>query len=114
MNYTITKDRSQLVLTVDEDERALLCELGEAIHRDMTMHEFFERLVCNSELWWVSPAATGDLTDAPMLGLVEYDDDSEFGYRVVERWAWMSYAVRSLLEELRDKGVAVLVGGPVT
>jgi hypothetical protein len=28
--------------------------------------------------------------------------------------AWMSYAVRSLLEELRDKGVAVLVGGPVT
>ena len=35
-------------------------------------------------------------------------------HEVIERWAWMSYAVRSLLEELRDKGVAVLVGGPVT
>ena len=71
MNYTITKDRSQLVLTVDEDERALLCELGEAIHRDMTMYEFFEHLVCNSELEWITPERTGDLTDAPMLGLYE-------------------------------------------
>ena len=112
MNYTITKDRSQLVLTVDEDERALLCELGEAIHRDMTMYEFFEHLVCNSELEWITPERTGDLTDAPMLGICEWWDGNE--HEVIERWAWMSYAVRSLLEELRDKGVAVLVGGPVT
>ena len=108
MNYSISKDRTQLVLTVDEAERALLRELGDS---DKAMYEFFEHLVCNSELDWVDPSMTGDLTDAPMLGTYEYPSD---GDRVVlERWAWMSYAVRSLLEELRDKGTATLVGGPV-
>ena len=112
MNYTISEDRTRLTLTVDPAERDLLCELGEAIHRDVTMHEFFEHLVCNSELEWITPEWTGDLTDAPMLGICEWRDGGE--HEVIERWAWMSYAVRSLLEELRDKGVAVLVGGPVT
>ena len=112
MNYTITPDRSRLVLTVDEDERAELRELGEEVDRDYRMFEFCEYLIANSELAWIQPEWTGDLTDAPMLGICEWWNCEE--PEVIERWAWMDYAVRSLLEELRDKGVAVLVGGPLT
>lgn len=111
MNYTIAPDRSRLVLLVDEDERAELRELGEAIHQDVTMYGFFEHLIASSELTWIQPEWTGDLTDAPMLGICEWWNIEE--PEVIERWAWMDYAVRSLLEELRDKGVAVLVGGPL-
>ena len=112
MNYTISEDRTRLTLTVDPAERFELWGMDEEIHQDDTMYEFFEHLVCNSELEWITPEWTGDLTDAPMLGFYERGAGNEI--EVIERWAWMSYAVRSLLEELRDKGVAVLVGGPVT
>ena len=112
MNYTISEDRTRLTLTVAPAERFELWGMDEEIHQDDTMYEFFEHLVCNSELEWITPERTGDLTDAPMLGICEWGDGNE--HEVIERWAWMSYAVRSLLEELRDKGVAVLVGGPVT
>ena len=111
MNYTITPDRLQLVLAVDESERAELLELDETIHQDRTMCDFFDHLICNSELDWVRPEWTGDLTDAPMLGICEWWDCEE--PEVIERWAWMDYAVRSLLAELRDKGTATLVGGPL-
>ena len=112
MNYTISEDRTRLTLTVAPAERFELWGMDEEIHQDDTMYEFFEHLVCNSELEWITPERTGDLTDAPMLGICEWWNGDE--HEDIERWAWMSYAVRSLLEELRDKGVAVLVGGPVT
>ena len=111
MNYSISSDRLRLTLSVDESERAELRELGDEIHTDKAMYEFFEHLVCNSELDWIAPEWTGDLTDAPMLGIAEWGVDPP---NVTERWAWMPYAVRSLLEELRDKGKAVLIGGPTS
>lgn len=109
MNYSISADRLRLTLMVDESERTELRELGDEIHTDKAMYEFFEHLVCNSELNWIAPEWTGDLTDAPMLGIAEWSDLTP---NVAERWAWMPYAVNSLLEKLRDKGEAVLIGGP--
>lgn len=108
MKYSISPDRTRLTITVDDAERAELRNT-EAIEYDDTMTDFFERLTANSELDWINPAETGDLTDAPMLGIRDYDGQAAFP--VLERWAWMDYQVQSLLVQLRDHGNAVLVGG---
>ncbi len=110
MKYTIAPDRSKLTITVDEAERQELRE-SSSIQQDATMYEFFEPLTCNSELAWVYPDETGDLTDAPMLGLM--GEWNGWHQKIVERWAFMDYQVRSVLEDLRDNGECVFVGGPL-
>jgi len=111
MKHTISPDRTRLIITADEQDRKDLRELeaeGNHIHSDNAMHEFFEPLTCNSDLDWTNPEMTGDLTDAPMLAT----HGGDFGC-VVERWAFMDYQVRSVLEDLRDMGEVVFVGGPL-
>jgi len=103
MKYEISKDRKTLTLTVDLLEIDLLKRLGEEIDTDKAMYDWFESLVCNSELEWINPEDTGDLTSAPMLGIWRDDNMS------VERWAFMDYQVRSVLADLRDKGEVVFI-----
>ena len=70
------------------------------------MADILEPITCNSELEWTSSEHTGDLTDAPMLGILQHGDGDPV---IVERWAFMDYQVRSVLEDLRDKGEAVFI-----
>lgn len=112
MNYHISKDRRFLTITADAGERANLVELGDSIHSDSTMCDVLEHITCNSELEWVRPEETGDLTDAPLLG-IRYASSERKGepgelQPIAERWGFEPYAVRSLLQDLRDKGEAVL------
>jgi hypothetical protein len=108
MKHTISPDRKTLTIHVDDAEREELRELGQGIHQDQEMFEFLEPLICNSELEWINPADTGDLTDAPMLGIRFFDNESR-QETILERWAFMSYQVRSVLEDLRDKGEAIFI-----
>ena len=111
MTFKISKDRSTLTVSADAKERKELREL-ENIQSDKAMFEFFEPLACNSELDWIGPEETGDLTSAPMLGIKSWLDDYCDGLpKVVSRWAFMDYALRSPLEDLRDTGKAVFIGG---
>ena len=131
MQYSLSTDSTRLTITIDEKERAALREIEE-IQSDKALHEFLEPLICNSEFDWVSAANTGDLTDAPMLGIlsapefkrhnlatmqnhkniiVSCDTQGLMVSRVLERWAYMDYQVRSALEDLRDNGNAVFIGG---
>ncbi len=110
MKFTISKDRTRLTITADEIERKHLRELPADGHRDAictdsAMVDWLENLVCNSELDWIRPEETGDLTSAPMLGIRDAAD------QVIERWAFMDYQVRSVLEDLRDKGEVIFIGG---
>jgi hypothetical protein len=131
MTFTITPCRTRLIITADDLEREALRELGEDIQSDNTMREALEPLVCNSELNWVLPEWTGDLTDAPMLGILgnltterkgmlagcwpDSEGKSQTWFHpVLERWAFLDYALRSPLEDLRDKGTAEFNGGPLT
>jgi hypothetical protein len=107
MKYTISNDKKTLTIKTQFGERALLRKLDE-IQSDKAMIEFFEHLTCNSELEWIDAADTGDLTDAPMLGTTD-----ESG-KVLSRWALMDYQVRGPLEDLRDTGKAVFIGGDLS
>jgi len=102
----------KLVITIDADEQAELREL-------------IEPLVCNSELQWINPEDTGDLTDAPMLGILGEESTENTGpfgaiqcgfwdgkprfQPILNRWAFMESALRSPLEDLLEKGEVVFV-----
>lgn len=124
-----------LLITIDKSEQAQLFELGESIHQDVTMFDFFEGLIANSELQWIDPKDTGDLTSAPMLGILGTDEHAPRDYstdqihtgfiftgqsgkavrvaRILKRWAFMDYQVLSVLEVLRDHGAVVFEGGKI-
>ena len=133
MNHTISKDRKTLTIHADAAERQELADIetcGGHIACDVSMHDFLEPITCNSELEWLPEGATGDLTSAPMLGILGDDQMRmqgvppsgpygiiETGFNghadtfqpILERWAFMDYQVRSVLEDLRDRGEAVFV-----
>lgn len=126
MTYEISPDRKRLTIRVDTGERSDLVRQTQTsgIQSDEAMHDWFESLIANSELEWINPADTGDLTDAPMLGV--YGEERPFVHgdetiphrvtgpnliqEVMERWAFLDYALRSPLEDLRDKGFAEFTG----
>jgi hypothetical protein len=92
-----------------------------------TIEEAMEHLLSSSDLCWIDPSICGDLTDAPMLAILDYPelpvealpgrgyvdcgywDGKHWSYRVARRWGWMDYAVKDLLEELKEQGEAVLL-----
>jgi hypothetical protein len=145
MQYRIEDGR--LILTVDDEERELLRQLKaerqddeqcDPWGSDALMYDWFEPLICNSELDWVDPAVTGDLTSAPILAIRgDYEPgpdnvDEVVGTGLVHagcweregrlrqmylpvlfRWAYMDYQVRYVLDDLLDQGEAVFTGGPL-
>lgn len=91
-----------------------------------TIEELLESLVANSELDWLDPSICGDLTDAPMLAILDYCeqpleaipgngrvaagfwDGQAWSRQVLHRWGWMQYETKDLLEEIREKRCAIL------
>lgn len=108
MNFV--EQKGKLIVTVDEDERETLNEWHRdyeagpdefEFHSDETMHDFFENFIYNSEWEWIFPEDNGDLTDAPMLG-IHGEPERRYGY--------MSYALRSPLQDLMNTGECIFSG----
>lgn len=131
MRHTFNENRTRLVITADDSERETLRGLDD-IQSHKAMIEFLEPLLCNCELEWGQAWVTGDLTDAPILWIKGEDctvhkmprdiagtifvgvrgEPPQPTYEtVLERWAYMDYQVRSVLEDLRDKGEVIFTGG---
>lgn len=138
MKYNISPDRNTLTLECTPEGQALLREIlnDRPGHLDFTSEdesEFLESLLCNSKLEWVDPTETGDLTDAPLLGIMgaEFSESSRdgvvfpsfHGWRqvgrwncedtgelenhyqpILERWGYPHYQVRSFLMDLMQTG----------
>ena len=101
MKYSFSEDRSKLIFTIYEIDRIILSDYDE-IHSLRVLYDFFAILIANSELEWVFPEETGDLTSAPMFGIRDEDG------KIIERWAYMDYQVESLLGRLLDQGEVIL------
>lgn len=122
MHHTITNN--QLIIRLDDGDREWLIESRGDNER---FNDYFamEPLTCNSELQWIDPADTGDLTDAPVLGILgdqSTDHTGPYGavhighwhgsarYRpIVQRWVFMDYAIISIVDRLIETGEAVFV-----
>lgn len=130
MTFSYTDEK--LTLECSPEEQAELRELSAAYTEEGRNHwtdqdesEFLERLIGNSALNWINPADTGDLTDAPMLGIWgpdipesrkgEYPQafgftqcgcwDGKLQYMpILNRWAFEPYQVRSFLTDLMETG----------
>lgn len=139
MKYSYTDEK--LTLEADESDRANLRELKRDCDAGgfpfgTTQHEseIIEGWLGNSDLQWCSPVDTGDLTDAPLLGI--WGDDTTdpenyvdsvfsapyFGFihsstangvkhytPIVRRWGYEPYAARSFLTDLMETGKAVFL-----
>lgn len=103
-----------LIITASREEREqLLADFPSPDNQsDADMYDVFEPLIANSDLEWIDPSETGDMTDAPMLGIRCDDPDMPEGFdtiRVLERWAYMKYESRSPVQDLIERGQAVFV-----
>ena len=133
LSFTISPDRKRLTIHADSAARAELLEFqreNDDFHSDDAMAEAFEHLLCNSELRWIAPEVCGDLTDAPILGIVgeaeprntSRDGDGAVwaghgpdaaGFArpwvepVLERWGFMNFATHSPMIDLILEGSAV-------
>jgi len=103
MKHYFNPDRSKLIIEIDDEERADIINNYKDLHSDSSLADFFEPLICNSELNWTSGNETGDLTDAPMLGIL--DEKGDFS----ERWAFMDYQIVSVLETLVNNKKVVFI-----
>lgn len=124
MKITLSPDKTKLTITAGPAERGYIAYL-ESPDADVTLFGMFDALLSNSEYQWIKPHETGDLTSAPMLGILGEEDvftkkDSTIPHRItgpglfrpiLGRWAFMDYQVKSVLGTLRDEGEAVFIGG---
>ena len=105
MKYTYDLNtQGCLIITANSTEREALRKMVDG-REDITLdmeYDALEHLIANSELSWIDPAETGDLTDAPILGL-----RNENGEPTDARWGYMNYAVRSFVTDLIEDGKAV-------
>lgn len=106
LDYELNESKTRLTLRVDDCEAfaEFVHERADELDADATLADACEALLANSSLDWIAPDELGDLTAAPMLG------ERDSGGRVVSRWAFMDYQIKSVLAELRDNGRAEFVG----
>lgn len=137
-DFRISPDRKTLTITADDETKRIIRENrddhdDDYAGTDKEMFDLFDDVLPNCSFEWVNPSETGDLTEAPMLGLFGEDEEVEpvdnevpAGFRlsghdgktcraqpILWRWAWMSYAVESLIDHLLEHGEAHLTGGPL-
>lgn len=131
MKYHINEKTGYLHITcTPEEQREWIPQVRKELHSSGTVSaecEVMERLLADSCLEWIPDGSTGDLTSAPMLGILgEEDDDkvehfgsvlsghwgmSDHHRPIIARWAYMEYALRSFLDDLAEKGECVWEGG---
>ncbi len=100
-----------LIIRANEQERANLKDISNTDRPGREIeYEALEDLCANSELEWIDPSETGDLTDAPMLGIRDGDvDQPTCESPVIARWAFMDYQLRSFVDDLIEKGEAIFI-----
>lgn len=122
-------------IRISDDLETLTLSLmeGKTLDPEATEDEVFEAITSNSNFYTI-PEGTiaGDLTSAPMLGVLSEEEIGEAGVgtnrvhvgawgdpvrvrcrRVIARWAFMDYQVWDLADMLRERGRAVFQGGLV-
>jgi hypothetical protein len=97
----------------------------ETVNLDISFFEALEPLLCNSDLEEIHPEETGDLTEAPILGILgetQTQESGPYGVRhvgywggkprfapILKRWAYTSYQVKNPLQELINTGEILLI-----
>lgn len=131
---TVTKREQRRLKAAQRRDEKGVCE--PPFDSDAFLHELLEPLLTNDEFTWLPEGCTGDLTSAPMFGILGDEmpgpDDTEAAlglglvhvgcwphegqvrqmYRpVLKRWGFMAYQITSPQRELAEAGECVWDGG---
>lgn len=105
ITYEISEDRKYLTLVADYETRKFLSyekyKNPEWFGSSESENDVLFSLMINSDLFWVKPEESGDLTDAPLIGI--YNSDG----KLIERWGYMNYQIKSFLDDFITAGEAV-------
>lgn len=127
MKHEISKDRKTLTITCSPETREELGRLFEENSGFSSEDEGdqLDGLIGNSDLQWIDPSDTGDLTDAPLLGITGgtvseeerkehppcigwisagFWNDQKHYFPIFERWGYSRYETRSFLQDLMETG----------
>lgn len=85
--------------------REVKAERGESFGCDEVMADAMEHFLANSEFQWVTPEEAGCLTDAPLLGVKDGNDN------ITEVYGFMDYQVTSVQDMLLERGEAFFQKG---
>lgn len=127
MQFKIDPTKSKLTFFLTNQEKTEIRRLPDEEEQLDEIEIQLRALLANSELSEISPEYTGDLTDAPMFGIlgevttdekgpfgsipVGYTDGSAQYAPIVSKWAYMSYQILNPWKELLLKGEVTLMGG---
>lgn len=131
MRYEILPDHGLRIYCSQEEQGELQRRHQELLEEDrqgfgsVDESDALERMIANSELEWIPEGSTGDLTSAPMLGITQemhaseaeitmfgkVNHSSDYYGAIIARWCYMSYQIKSFLNDLADKGECFWEGG---
>ena len=101
------REENQLRIKINQEEWDELNEEDndDTLGFDNARFDFFEEFIANSEWEWISPLEISALTDAPILGIKDENDE------VIECYGFMDYQVISLVYQLYNCKEAILQKG---
>jgi hypothetical protein len=107
MKYHINQC-GDLEITVSHQEQFVIKSMvnDDGFQSDDYMFEIFESLIGNSDLEWIRPEEIAALTSAPILGIVDRNDNGEL-IKAEQIWWFSSYQVRSPQEDLAETGMCI-------
>lgn len=107
MNYSINKT-GDLIIKVSRKEQSEIRADKDSDNflSDAYMYDTLEPLVCNSELQWVRPEEIAALTDAPILGIVDRNDNGKL-VKAESIWWFPNYCLRSPVQDLAEYGECI-------
>ena len=124
LTYEIDAEAGTLTLRAGDEDRAAIADLiddkGASFESEC---EALDYLMSNSELQWIDPLDTGDLTEAPLIGILgeeQRERSGPYGFiecgqdaggklyqPILERWGFEPYQIRTFLADLVARGSAV-------
>lgn len=108
MDYSFLPNGDLIFWMYDEE---LLAELSAQVEENecglnAILWDWWEWLICNTEIDWIRPEEIGALTDSPILGFVGRDDEGEIDY-LTDVWWYPNYMISGPETDLARHGYCI-------
>jgi hypothetical protein len=106
-----TETPKAFTFTVNPAMQEELKEAVESGKTDQALHDLFEHMIGNSDIDWIQPEEIGALTEAPIFGHIDRDDQGNV-VSVGDVWWYPNYMVTDPIAELAETGTVTFEGEP--
>jgi len=110
-DFDWTETPQAFTFKVNDAMKESLLEQVQQGRSQSALYDLLEGIIANSDIDWIQPEEIGALTDAPIFGHVDRDDQGKV-VNVGHVWWYPDYMVSDPIEELATKGTVTFVGAP--